>query len=130
MVKELTSTPCGITPRSSEVLAFSRGVRFEGVCLTNAEFDSLIRLYGFEQESDVLMRLGANRNMFRQASHDGLRLIAWLAKHVPKGTDPLKFLVLLAADAGLDVDCSDTEWASGECTDDEAEHIETFDSSK
>jgi len=58
-----------------------------------------------------LFQAGADRNMLRHAEHDGMRLVAWLAKYVPKGEDPLKTLVQLAVDAGYDVDPSDIEWA-------------------
>ncbi len=61
-----------------------------------------------------LYQAGADRNVARYAEHDGMRLIAWLAKHVPAGEDPLKVLVQLAADAGWDVDPSDIEWIEEE----------------
>lgn len=58
-----------------------------------------------------LMQAGADRNAIRHATHDGLRLLAWIAKFVPPGEDPLKTLVQLASDAGFDVDPEDTSWA-------------------
>ncbi len=61
-----------------------------------------------------LMQAGADRNMARHAMHDGLRLIAWLAKHVPPGTDPLKTLIQMAALAGWDVSPEDMTWAEDE----------------
>ena len=57
------------------------------------------------------MQAGADRNVARHAEHDGLRLIAWLAKFVPGGEDPLKTLVQLAAEVGWDVDAQDIAWA-------------------
>ena len=57
---------------------------------------------------------GADRNMIRHAEHDGLRLIAWLAKYVPEGEDPLKTLIQLAVDAGYDVDPQDVSYAAEE----------------
>jgi hypothetical protein len=59
----------------------------------------------------ALLQAGADRNMIRHAEHDGLRLIAWLARHVPAGEDPLKSLVLAAVDAGWDVSPEDASWA-------------------
>ena len=53
---------------------------------------------------------GADRNMIRHAEHDGLRLVAWLAKHVPAGDDPLKTLVQAAIEAGWDVSPEDVSW--------------------
>lgn len=104
----------GITPRSSEVLSFAGGVRLGGVTLTKTQFKSLVELYEVEPEQDTLLQSGVDRNVLRHASHDGLRLLAWLAEYVPKGTDPLKFLVQLTVDVGLDVDHSDAEWAVGD----------------
>lgn len=103
----------GITPRSSEVLSFAGGMRLDGVTLTKTQFKSLVELYEVEPEQDTLLQSGVDRNVLRHASHDGLRLLAWLAEYVPNGTDPLKFLVQLAVDMGLDVDPSDAEWSTG-----------------
>lgn len=54
---------------------------------------------------------GADINAGRHAEHDGLRLIAWLARYVEPGADPLKTLVYMAIEAGVDVDPADVEWA-------------------
>jgi hypothetical protein len=61
-----------------------------------------------------LYQAAADRNMIRHAEHDGLRLIAWLAKHVPAGGDPLKTLVQAVVDAGWDVSPEDAVWAETE----------------
>lgn len=60
------------------------------------------------------MQAGATRNMLRHADCDGLRMVAWLAKHVEPGSDPLKTLVQLASEAGWDVDPVDYAWANEE----------------
>jgi hypothetical protein len=57
---------------------------------------------------------GADRNALRHAAADGLRLLAWLAKFVQPGEDPLKVLVRFAADAGCDVEPNDVDWADSE----------------
>ncbi len=57
---------------------------------------------------------GADRNALRHAEADGLRLLAWIAKYVPKGEDPLKTLVQMAMNSGFDVDPSDCTWAEEE----------------
>ncbi len=57
---------------------------------------------------------GADRNLNRHVEADGVRLVAWLAKHLQPGEDPLKQLVRLAVDAGWDVDGSDVAWADPE----------------
>jgi len=62
----------------------------------------------------AFMQAGADRNTMRQAASDGLRLLGWIAKYVETGTDPMKTLICMAADAGFDVSPEDYEWASGE----------------
>lgn len=73
-------------------------------------------LKAWEQWEDprTLMQAGADRNMARHAEHDGMRLIAWLAKYVPPGEDPLKTLVQLVADAGFNVAPEDIAWAESD----------------
>ena len=66
------------------------------------------------EDPQPLMQAGADRNMFRFAEHDGLRLIAWLAKFVPAGEDPLKTLIHLALDAGYDVSPEDLAYAEAD----------------
>lgn len=63
------------------------------------------------QDPRVLMQAGADRNTFRYAREDGMRLIAWLARYCEPGQDPLKVLVQLCVDAGFDVEPEDVEWA-------------------
>ena len=60
------------------------------------------------------MKAGADRNAIRHAESDGLRLLAWIARFVEPGEDPLKAMVRMAGEAGYDVDPADTEWAEGE----------------
>ena len=61
-----------------------------------------------------LMQVGADRNMVRHATSDGLRLMAWIARFVPEGEDPLKTLIQIASDAGFDVPGEDGAWAEDE----------------
>ena len=61
-----------------------------------------------------LMQAGADNNALRHAACDGMRLLAWLARHVEPGKDPVQELVRLAVDAGWDVDPCDVEWAQGD----------------
>lgn len=74
-----------------------------------------------------MMQAGADRNALRHAACDGMRLLAWIAKHVEPGEDPLKTLVQMAIGAGFDVDPEDYGWATSvqdEETADEAEEAE------
>jgi hypothetical protein len=68
----------------------------------------------------AFLQAGADRNAMRHASSDGLRLLAWIAKFVPPGGDPVKTLVQIASEAGFDVDPSDLTWAFDETATDEA----------
>ena len=45
---------------------------------------------------------GAQLYMAREASSDGLRVMAWLARFLRPGDDPVQFVAQLAADAGMD----------------------------
>jgi hypothetical protein len=60
-----------------------------------------------------LLQAGASRNLVREAAHDGFRLVAWIAKYVEPGQDPLKTLIQMACDAGFDVDPADVDFAVG-----------------
>jgi hypothetical protein len=66
------------------------------------------------KDSSPLMQAGADRNAFRHAEADGLRMVAWIAKYVEPGQDPVKVLVRMAIDAGWDVDPADVDWAETE----------------
>jgi hypothetical protein len=86
--------------------------------------DAAMRAHANWQDPMPMMQAGADRNATRHAEADGLRLLAWLAKFVPVGEDPLKTLVQAAADAGWDVDASDIAWAEDEVEDaDEDEEV-------
>lgn len=63
------------------------------------------------QDPLPLMQAGVARNAVRDAQVDGLRLLAWIAKYVEPGHDPLKTLVQFAAEAGMPVCSEDVEWA-------------------
>lgn len=65
------------------------------------------------QDPQPFMQAGADRNAFRLAEVDGLRLLAWFARYLQPGDDPLRVLVQMAIDAGWDVDPSDVTWAQG-----------------
>lgn len=85
------------------------------------EFDRAVRghedaLKRHENWKDPLPfhQAGADRNAIRYAIADGLRMLAWIAKHVEPGRDPLKALVQLASDAGWDVSGDDVEWADSD----------------
>lgn len=63
------------------------------------------------QDPLPLMQAGAARNTIRHAEADGLRLLAWIARYVPPGGDPLKTLIQFAVDSGIAVSSEDFDWA-------------------
>lgn len=79
--------------------------------------EAALKAHANWQDPMPLMQAGANRNALRHAESDGLRLLAWLARFVPEGEDPLKTLVQAALDAGWDVNPDDVEWAEAEAAD-------------
>ena len=117
------------TPRSSGLLALlGGGLTYDGLALTKDEVRALQKLYGYStpqklpppkegrdqsQKVEDFHQAGADRNLIRHANLDGLRLVAWLAKFVDEGKDPLAFLVRVMLDAGYDVDIEDTMWVEG-----------------
>ena len=73
--------------------------------------------YEKAKDPTVWMQAGADRNCFRHAEQDGLRMLAWMAQFVEPGQDPLKTLVVAMSDAGFDVGEDDGRWASDDETD-------------
>lgn len=104
------------TPGSAEMISLlGTGMRHRGVAVSRDEYLRLYDLYGFVQvertaKAGKILQLGADQVMFREAELDGLRIVAWLAKYVEPGRDPMKTIVRMAIDAGFDVDPSDVEW--------------------
>ena len=101
------------TPSAKRMTSLLGGVQQAGTCLTHSEVSSLKKLYGVTTESNPLLDAGALRNVFRRAEHDGLRMVAWLARYLDQGEDPMKFLVQAVIDAGGEVDPEDVEWVQG-----------------
>ena len=84
----------------------------------HANHEAALKAHASWTDPRQFMQAGADLNAIRAAEVDGLRLLAWLARYVPPGADPLKHLVQAAADAGWDVDPADVAWADD---DDEAD---------
>ncbi len=79
--------------------------------LEDREHQSRVEKWERWEDPQAYMQAGADRNMIRQAEHDGLRLVAWLAKYVPEGEDPLKTVIQMVIDSGFDVDPADVSYA-------------------
>lgn len=73
------------------------------------------------EDPQSFAQAGADRNAFRHAEGDGLRMLAWIARYVEPGSDPLKALVQLASNAGWDVDPADVGWCKGSFEEDASE---------
>lgn len=100
------------TPRAAEQMALiGRPISRGAVSLTRDEYSHLADLYGYKQEHVKFLQSGADVNMMRHAETDGLRIMAWLARYVPAGEDPLKTVVLAMAEK-YDVDPADVAWAN------------------
>jgi hypothetical protein len=97
------------------------GVTYQTVAISTDEAKSLERLYGFTPDEPGIMQHGATRNMLRHAESDGLRMVAWFARFIPPGEDPLKHLVQLTVERGWDIAPEDVEWAADEADDDTEE---------
>ena len=89
------------------------GARWGGVALSRDEWDAVRRLYGDARSDNILSAAIDDRNILRLAADDGLRILAWVARHVPAGSDPLATVVQVFDDNGIDVR-GDGEWATGE----------------
>ena len=114
MKRPTSSGSIVVSPKSEVLLRLLGGKTFKSVALTTDELRAIEKLYGFHPEDDVLYQAGADRDMFRHAEADGLRLLAWIAKYVEKGQDPVKTLIQFASESGVDVSPEDYEGAK-EC---------------
>lgn len=107
------------TPRAKASTAlFGPGPGVDGWILSQSEYRALMKLYGFYQEpvsaTSPLIQAGNDRNLLRHATLDGQRMIAWLARYVEPGEDPVKLLIQMAAAYGMDVDPEDIDFSEEE----------------
>lgn len=101
------------TPRASELCSLLGCVSHGSVQVSNDEFAAIRRLYKSKGETgNELLDAIDVRDLMRAAEHDGLRILAWLAKYVKPGTDPLKDVIIMASE-GYDVSPEDYYWAIG-----------------
>jgi hypothetical protein len=98
-------------PVSEKLIQLIGGIHYKSLSVTKDQFDDLYHLYNFNEESNALFQAAAERNMFRHAESDGLRMIAFVARYISQGEDPVKFLAQLCIDAGFDVDPKIVEWS-------------------
>lgn len=110
--KGYTSTPHSATLQS----LLGGGAWSRGVDVTADELDAIRRMYevpatASDRPGEELLQAGEARHDLRMAETDGLRMLAWLARYVEPGEDPVKVLVHLAAKAGWDVSAEDVAWS-------------------
>ena len=116
------------TPGSKTLIGLLGGHYFESVNITNDELKNIKKLYKFKDDSDEsgMMQAASDRNAFRFANHDGLRIIAWLAKYCEPDEDPVKLIIRLVSENGYDVDFEDNKWAFDDVEWDDEEKEEKF----
>lgn len=112
----LSGMSTATTPRAAGMIdLLGRHAHRSGVSLCRDEWRAVERLYGVTcADPNRLITQGNARNLLRQAESDGLRILAWLARYVPPGTDPLVAVVQAVAAAGGDVPPEDVAWAEGD----------------
>lgn len=88
-------------------------VEYEAAMAKRSRWDPPIPVPVLQTEGAArLMVAGANRNMFRHAEADGLRMVAAVARYLAPGDDPVRFLISIMAEAGIDVQ-EDPDWYGG-----------------
>jgi len=100
------------TPKAEELISLlGAGASHKGCIFTRDEFRSLQKVYEITDEEDPLMHAGATSNLFKHATDDGIRMVAWLSKYLPAGQDPLRTLIEMAIELGFEVDPEDVKYA-------------------
>lgn len=107
-----TSTPHAATMQS----LLGGGAWSRNVDVTSDELAAIRRMYeapatAANRPGEELLQAGEARYDLRMAQTDGLRMLAWLARYVEPGDDPVKVLVHLAVKAGWDVPPEDVAWS-------------------
>jgi hypothetical protein len=109
--------PAPVAPRRED---FTDGYAYERAM---REHERAVKAHEKWEDPRGLMQAVADRNLLRYAEADGLRIMAWVARFIPEGEDPLKHVVQAFAALGCDTDPADNGWANDEC--DEAEEEES-----
>jgi len=76
------------------------------------QYEENVKKHNRWQDPTDFFQAGADRNLFREATVDGLRLIAWISKYTSPGEDPLKTLIQFAIEANIPVAPEDVDWAN------------------
>lgn len=118
-----------VTPSTKMTIGLLGGRTFSGVFMSNDQHRKLFLHYnqefrdqehvleegktvsGAELHENILLKSMAEVYAMREASMDGLRMMAVLSSLLEVGEDPVKLLIKMMSDAGYDVDADDLEWA-------------------
>ena len=102
------------TPSSARMMELlGVGATSKAVALSKSELEAIRRMYDVSPEESPFTQAGTDRNTLRHAECDGLRMLAWISRFMDQGDDPVRTLVQIAVEAGLDVSAEDFEWADG-----------------
>jgi hypothetical protein len=100
------------TPRiATQLRILPTPLVYQGFALGVDEYAATKRLYQYVDESNPLLQAAMQRDLARSIDSDGRRVVAYLAKHVEPGKDPLAFIISLLADTGVDVPAEDLDYA-------------------
>jgi len=86
-----------------------------GVRITSDQYNQICKWadinnrFDDEDESKKLLEADAVRCAFTEAEAQGSRMVAFVAKFLEKGEDPVQWLSGLLYDAGYDVECWEDE---------------------
>jgi hypothetical protein len=111
---------CTSTPHAASMISLlGSGGYSGGVEVTADELAAIQKMYEVpvtdsNRPGEELLRSGEVRHDLRRAQADGLRMVAWIARFVEPGEDPVKALVHLAVQAGWDVSAEDAAWSESE----------------
>lgn len=104
------------TPRAESVYRLCGGSYQEHFFCNRDQLRKLKEFYGTEVDESPLLDAMNERDLFRKASRDGFRMLTMMAdlNLLEPGRDPIKSLLQIAMEAGVDVDSQDGEWAEEE----------------
>lgn len=83
--------------------------RQDGVAFTAEQVKNLKKIYDFDESDDnILTQAGDQRNLMRYVQADGMRVMAFLARYLEPGEDPVRVVQDLFMQTGFDV--PDFDW--------------------
>ncbi len=107
--------PAPLAPKRED---FADGYEYEHA---RREHASAMRAWAEWKDPRAFYQAGADRGLMRHAEADGLRVMAWIARFIPAGEDPLKHVVQAFVALGCETDPADNGWAFDDCDEDETE---------